>query len=57
MEVYMKDKLKMDSGMAMGSIKLMMLLMKDSGNKVRNKARGKLYSKVGVYFKVILKTI
>lgn len=43
--------------MAMVYIKLMMLLMRVNGNRVKSKVKEKLYSKVEAYFKVILKTI
>jgi hypothetical protein len=43
--------------MEMGSILLIRLCIKENGVKVRKKGKGKLYLKVEVYFKVVLKMI
>lgn len=45
----------MDSGMAMVFIELTMQLTKDNGNKEKNKEKVKLFSKVAVFLKEVLK--
>ena len=57
MAVCIRGKSKMGSGMDTGCIRFKMPLIKDSGNKARNKVKVKLYLKVEAYFRGISKMI
>ncbi len=57
MAQHMKERLRMGWDMDLVNIQLTMQLMKESGLKVRNRGKVKLFSKAAVFFKVILKTI